>query len=125
MRLTLPRMPVRPAPNGVAGVPGRLARAWHAVKGAFRPAARGLTAHEAQLLARLGELADVLHQRDEAIFQLRHDLAERDSEVAVLKREVQLLSDLHTRDRLRVEADSALYAHAVAHYTPRDPGAQS
>lgn len=101
-------------------VPGLLRRLTHWLRGVLRTKYRGLTEYEAELVDAVDRLKIVLHQRDEEIFNLKMALEEKKSEALILSREVELLNDVHERDRLRVQRDQSLYAAAIALATPAE-----
>lgn len=115
-----PGPPPAPSANGRLREPA-WKKAWHRLRVLWRPAARDMSAAEADLVAEIDRLRAMLYDRDCRIFQLEHDLSRRDSECKILACEVELWAGVHLRDRTRLEADQALYAHAAAraHETAR------
>jgi hypothetical protein len=90
-------------------------RTRHWIAGWLRPGTSTLTPAEYTLSLQVEHLGRVLRDRDgelaraqQEIRVLKTDLAQRDAEVAIRKTELELLAAVVTRDRQRVEAETAI-----------------
>jgi len=115
MLLPLPP-PAAPEPPGRNGVVRETLwrRLLHRLRGALTPRARTLTPLEVRLYAEIDELRLALHGRDQTIYNQRVQLAEKEAEIHLKGKEIEHLTEIHERDRLRTKADAAAYAHLTA-----------
>jgi len=90
-------------------------RRWlHAVASVFSDHVRERTPYEVELEAATAQLRAEAADRETLVRSLRVELAETKSLLKISETEVKALTEVITRDRKRVEAETAAYARKVA-----------
>jgi hypothetical protein len=89
---------------------------WERVCAAFATEVRDATAAELEAAERVVQLEQAVRDRDHALAQsaqeartLRSDIADKDAELSVRRREVELLAGVIERDRQRVAAEVSIH----------------
>ncbi|MBY0525220.1 MAG: hypothetical protein K2R98_17570 [Gemmataceae bacterium] len=92
----------------------------HSILGLFSARVREATPTEVDLQAEVDRLRAMLAAREEAAVLLQRDMEQLKATAEVQKLEIALLTDVNSRDRLRVQAEQTGYAsHINAAITPR------
>jgi hypothetical protein len=93
------------------------ARWWHALRTAFSPEIRQMTAAEFLLSRQLANVREELSNALAAADAQRLEVQKLQAQLQVAELEIGKLTDVAARDRMRVQAESAAYARQIAEAT--------